>query len=209
MPEPRERPIIFSGSSVRAILDGRKTQTRRIIRPRSDDGAFVLMELSDGSLWPHRSRDGETCYPEGEERPLGSPYGYAGDHLWVREAFYVQDFLGTPLYEQQPLHYAADVANRHEMEDYRLHPSIFMARWASRLTLEVLAVRVERLQEISEDDARAEGFREIDTVASGCQASARDVFAQGWDRINGKRAPWSENPWVWKIAFRRAEGANA
>lgn len=240
-----ERPILFSAPMVRAILAGTKTQTRRVVRIPPQDGAFMLI---DG--WPHRSRDGETPYPDGMEIPLGCPFGVPGDQLWVRESgwyhveHYEQDedseccsaeffrWKATPregcrrwlppldqtrvdritfLHDSTPLEHAPKGDPR---------PSIFMPRWASRITLEVTGVRVERLQEITEEDIEAEGvacprcnntgykrlaedFDECDYPS--CGDTARPWWIEGWDTINGKLAAWESNPWVWVLGFRRVQ----
>lgn len=173
----KERPILFSGEMVRAILDGRKTQTRRL--------AKGVVEVIDGA--PVGGRGKGTL-------PLG-------DRLWVRETL-AQDDGGT-------WRYAADraVINLPEDDDANgvacdwlerkrgtVNVSIHMPRWASRLTLEITALRVERLQRITPDDVRAEG------VAGWTQGTA---FERLWDSINGDRAPWASNPWVWAISFRK------
>jgi hypothetical protein len=209
----KERPILFSAPMVRAILAGRKTQTRRLIRnPGRLDG---LMLAGEEANW--------------------SPYGGPGDRLWVKENWRYADWTddGMPYIE-----YAADNARRlvedvpedwadrveavwarlSEPENYGIdgkaadrkwRPSIFMPRWASRITLEVTEVRVQRLQEISEKDAEAEGAdltrAEEEGVLGYAEVGPREMFAALWDDINGKRAPWSSNPWVWAITFRRVQ----
>lgn len=192
-----ERPILFSGEMVRAILDGRKTQTRRPIAP--------TQPRADG-LWP-AGRD-----------PLSDcPFGAIGDRLWVRETWgrYFTDGVGMHTV------YRADGEHEREWLDLgRWRPSIHMPRWASRLTLRITHVRVERLQDISEEDARAEGVepgdrlvRCLQTVpcASGgpsCCGSTvmaddyRAGFQRVWRSIYGAET-WDANPWVWAISFER------
>lgn len=198
----KERPILFSGPMVRAILAGRKTQTRRLVRnPARLDGLMLAGE-------------------EGE----WSPYGRPGDRLWVKETFrYVLNDSSPhePVPKRNPfiggVYYKADphswLTNREELAGWRWRPSIFMPRWASRITLEVTEVRVQRLQEITPDDARAEGVvteaKSTDWHGDQTQHLTHDVacaveaFERLWDEINGKRAPWSSNPFVWAITFRR------
>lgn len=222
----KERPIIFSGPMVRAIIEGRKTQTRRVVQWRSaradavHDGegeGNALVELEDGSLWPYY------CY-DGNEIPLRCPYGVVGDRLWVKEKHVLLDRDGwwdqtlprdafDPFGRRNGVAYAD---NEHDPDSercrkdlgYRWRPSIHMPRWASRITLEITGVRVERLQEISEADAEAEGidlqgFRSNTFGIAGREH--RINFSTLWDSINAKRHPWSSNPFVWVLEFRRLE----
>jgi hypothetical protein len=208
----QERPILFSGEMVRAILDGRKAQTRRVVKPQPRDWTTD----DAGRLWPAVERRGlcdlATC-----------PYGNPGDHLWVRETFRTLSCAGVG--EPIEVQYRAGgieerVTDRPTGRDWMPSPSgpgqptnpnaprwsasIHMPRWASRLTLEVEAVRVERLQDITEADAQAEGL--IPAWAVGdVEGTARDAFADGWDTINGKRAPWASNPWCWVVSFKKLE----
>lgn len=210
----KERPILFSGAMVRALLAGTKTQTRRVVHnPNRNDGGFVLQDYGKG-WWPYRSHDGESgCYLDRQkdgdyysEAPLRCPYGQPGDRLWVREAHAPQsDCWGS--WERWSkgdggpapvIHYAADIADKPFIEKWR--PSIHMPRWASRITLEVTGVRVERLQDISADDCWAEGIPaspDVDPVHE-----YRDL----WESINGAES-WAANPWVWVVEFKRLEAA--
>lgn len=193
-PAVRERPIIFAAESVRAILEGRKTQTRRIVK------GCALKWLGPSMFVPE--------YVANPENSL-CPYGVPGDRLWVREAFRQGD-------GSMSVHYRADPD---EVSGGPWRPSIHMPRWASRLTLEIMEVRVQRLQEISEEDARAEGVQALPLqgpyagrwwtadVSAGLRLhgrSAEQAFNLAWESINWKRAPWASNPWVWAIAFRKA-----
>ncbi len=181
----KERPILMSAPMVRAILEGRKTQTRRVYKPREVDN----VEDPHGALF---------AFP--------TPYGSPGDRLWVRETWsHDAHDLDTcraahedasPGIGYGPYYRSTEVAP----DTLRWKPSIFMPRWASRITLEVTEVRVQRLQEISEDDAKAEG---CEPSGSAGFATARGLYAALWDSINGARAPWPSNPWVWAITFRR------
>lgn len=196
----RERPIMFSGEMVRAILDGRKTQTRRVIatdtRPQSADTFMRGFPPN-----PVNVRNGfgyAKC-----DAPPGSrsvsyrvpwPYGDIGDRLWVREtfAFYPKTFYGDK------------VLYRAVSEQWALpwKPSIFMPRRASRITLEITMVRVERVQEISEEDAIAEGVRMNNSTH--WETEARESFRRLWDSLNAKRGfGWDKNPWVWVIEFKK------
>ena len=178
-----ERPILFSAPMIRAILSGAKTQTRRTVHPM------------------HMSITGEL---------LRYPYGEPGDRLWARETWahdadslemlraLVDDIMPTRDYGP---YYRATGA--YEGSGLRWRPSIHMPRWASRITLEVTDVRVERLQSISEEDALAEGVDPLEWSGGPANADARAAFRELWESINGKRAPWATNPWVWAISFRR------
>lgn len=174
----RERPILFSGPMVRALLDGRKTQTRRVVNPQ-----------------PATSSDGRAC------GPIRCPYGAPGDTLWVRETWCS--------YMPGSVRYRAD---GHNDAGWTWRPSIFMPRWASRLTLRVYGVRVERVQQITQADARAEGV--VDTsgawgdLTDTDRAGPRGAFEALWNSINAERGfGWDVNPWVWVVSFELEKGA--
>jgi hypothetical protein len=213
--ESKERPILFSGTMVRAILEGRKTQTRRVVKWPS---------VPDGHDWDYEPYaimgEGKEAWPElhwnpgnglDETRRLSCLYGEPGDRLWVRENFYqpgcwlAPDWPGADADDAtwsggKKIIYAADAPKPEK--GFRSFPSIHMPRWASRILLEVVAVRVERLQEITEGDAEAEGAG-IPLV--GCDDDfCRGVFREIWQGINGPGS-WDENPWVWVVEFKRVE----
>lgn len=152
---------------------------------------------------------GHTCHVAPDEK--GGPWVIAGvgDKLWVRETFGIANGNGHRTVYRADLgtdRWPASVSTEHA----KWRPSIHMPRWASRITLEVLRVRVERLQDITEQDAVAEGFTELGlicrTVGGGCIV-AREFFRKGWDELNAKRGyPWDDNPWVWVVEFRRLDG---
>ncbi len=185
---PRERPILFSGPMVRALLDGRKTQTRRIKKER-------LPSLRS----TRASRERDDC-----------PYGVPGDRLWVRETWAVDGPLDQVRREHEDMmpglghgpYFRADPV--HENTGLTWRPSIHMYRWMSRILLELTEVRVRRLQDIGEEDARAEGCEPkpgtytADFALHGYVAAYRDL----WNDINGPGA-WDANPWVWALTFRR------
>jgi hypothetical protein len=172
---------------VRAILAGTKTQTRRVCRAQHDN-----VWVEDGVMYGY--------HDAGNDGRVPSAYGVAGDTLWVRETFANIAIKGyDPTY-----FYRADGDELPPRDaraaDNRWRPSIFMPRAASRIDLRVTAVRVERLQDISEEDAIAEGV-ELELVhRSGGAVAFRDL----WDSLNATRAPWASNPWVWVITFERA-----
>ena len=180
----KERPILFSAPMVRALLAGTKTQTRRIVKARD----LEWMDVHQGLREPDNA---ERC-------PYGQP---GGDRLYVRETWaapHAYDHLPPRLIPQDArIHYAAT----EDRGGLLWRPSIHMPRWASRITLEVTGVRVERLQDISEADAIAEG------VYTDPACPAYDAYAQLWDEINGLGS-WEANPWVWVVGFHRINGAS-
>lgn len=199
----KERPILFSGQMVRAILEGRKTQTRRVAK--IGDGSHVEDEdipaaYEDGSRDPWIMDFQTKHYPQWVKRHC--PYGKPGDRLWVRETW---ADTGWPL-TGPAIAYRADPDHAdHDMPRWR--PSIHMPRWASRITLEVVSVRVERLQEISEEDAKAEGINNAGEqwecyCCGGTKSTARGSFETLWESINGPES-WDANPWVWVVEFKR------
>ncbi len=166
----KERPILFNGNMVRAILAGQKTQTRRIPSKKQQDASFC-------------------------------PYGHPGDRLWVRETFaYAQD--GTVVYRASMVGSPWDAITRRAIT---WHPSIHMPRWASRITLEITDVHVERVQDIHEEDAIAEGIdpRKL-SYLSGERAVTK--FSVLWNSIYAANGlGWDVNPWVWVVTFKRME----
>lgn len=226
----KERPILFKGAMVRAILEGRKTQTRRVVKPVGNDGGFVILDYGKGG-WPYRSDDGDsamhTVKRSGklylDESPHASPYGQPGDRLWVREtwAYHVQA-IGSVCDEDGPFVYRADsMADQHRLCD-KWTPSIHMPRFASRITLEITSVRVERLNNISEADAVAEGIEHDENYPPlwkrgdlrGDQntvkvtAFPKLAYRSIWEAINGADS-WQANPWVWVVEFKKLEGGAA
>lgn len=204
-----ERPILFSDPMVRAILDGRKLQTRRVLTPQPHEesgpisvGRYHPIVVRRGLEEPGVERFG--AHTDDESWPC--PYGAPGDRLWVREAW---SYYGGDeyLYQRDPMavgfRASADFGGR-PIPGGRWRPSIHMPRWASRLTLEVTSVRVERVQSIGEFDALAEGVS--GWVRDRRCETARDGFRVLWDSINGKRdgCSWKANPWVWAITFKLA-----
>ena len=202
-----EHPIIMSAESVRAILNNAKTQTRRVTvqPPPPDCGKILVGEYhptkidKHGEAYPGKPIFG-ACSEDGKWG-VKCPYGKPGDHLWVRETWWQ-----PPADEIFPVQYDADTddASRQNAKrdllplGWQRRPSIYMPRWASRITLEITDIRVERLQDITEDDAIAEG------VKPHWKDEARDIFAELWDSLNAKRGyGWDTNPLVWVVEYRR------
>ena len=205
-----DRPILFSSEMVRAILEGRKTQTRRVAPIRElnilqHSGDMITWSVSflkavKGVLSEHSGGKFSDIMARRIIAQRFNPYGKHNDTLWVRETW-------APLPGIVVLNvafYRADT--KAAPDDVRWRPSIHMPRWAGRITLRITEVRVERLHDITEDDAKAEGVKPLDYaahhVAAGC--GARIAFEQLWDTINGPGA-WEANPWVWVVAFERVE----
>jgi hypothetical protein len=243
------KPILFSAEMVRAILEGRKTQTRRVVKPQPTEGGLHWVTACGGDfaawqdaclLLDEHSEDGGPC-----QRTC--PYGKPGDTLWVREAFcahWCEPPRDAPqsyrivtgdelppikqengdLYQPVPsdvmtVWYGAEGDKPFHM---KWRPSIHMPRWASRITLRITDIRVERLQNIegqhpSESDAIAEGvravhhgdgeyyysaFRDEPNPKNWCDPA--DAFKELWNKINGPGA-WEANPWVWVVAFERVK----
>ena len=193
-----DRPIIFSAPMIRALLDGRKTQTRRIIKPspefcgggRSRDP----QNWNDPDAWGWENYD-EGCWDLLSEGYTGRPFYAPGDRLWVREAFSYES-LDVDRNGFMPPWYWAD--GKPESGDFtRPKPSIHMPRWASRLTLLVTDVRVQRLQEISRGDAMEEGCP-FANMADG--PNPRDWYRGIWNSLHGPGA-WDANPWVAALTF--------
>lgn len=231
------RPILFKDEMVRAILDGRKTQTRRVVKTQPMNGwAFekppVFGRIT--SKHPKQNKFGAfirrglgTDFPEAGL--IACPHGQPGDRLWVREAFRLcaeaDETKPSDTDEAYRVWYEADAP--HQLGFGKLRPSMFMTRWASRITLEITGVRVERLQDISEADARQEGiYSDRVIVSTNCHSGhhtevhddryffgnephegfecAIEAFAELWESINGPSS-WDANPFVWVVEFRRVQ----
>jgi hypothetical protein len=238
----KEHPIIFSGPMVQAILDGRKSVTRRVIKPQPPSwithGRYRCFGATDDLPW-------ELCSDEGASAGfVRCPYGKPGDRLWVRETWAIAYWEGAEyqvdygtgiehdawpvsydgslaeLAQNPPpdwhIVYRAECATSAEIETFKWRPSIHMPRWASRITLEVIGIRVERVQDITEPDAIAEGvgygyqmnagwpdYGHIeDGICTLTQDTAVMSFATLWDSINAKRGySWDSDPWVWVVEF--------
>jgi hypothetical protein len=188
----RERGILFSGPMVQAILEDRKMQTRRVIKPQPQCGS-----------------DAEHC-----------PYGVPGDRLWLREKWryyehpelmdcieYAADsavIKPTDLDNNTGFHFSAMCDAEGTTGKWR--PSIFMPRWASRITLEIVEVRVQRIAEISAQDCIDEGIDPSEVPGIGSDSSFIKAYHELWDAINAKRGySFSSNPWCWCITFKRVK----
>lgn len=212
---PKETPLLLSDVMVPPTLDGSKTQTRRLrgleVVNMNPDARVGAMDNHDRT-WDFKMHDG------GHQRGVRCPYGMAGDRLWVRETWQHSNFPNGPLDEDCSIFFRADYLNdplgpdleRDTSSNIRRKwkPSIHLPRWASRILLEVVNVRPERLQKISDADARAEGI-EIDRhgwssygMDSIPQGTSIDSFCCLWSSINGIDS-WIANPWVWRIEFKR------
>ncbi|KZP69627.1 morphogenetic protein [Enterobacter sp. ASE] len=210
-----ERGMIFNGEMVRAILDGRKTQTRRIMKnqPAGDypDTPALIRSVDGGFQWYGHY---------GESSIFNCPFGAVGDRIWVRETW-ADAGASAPDLKLYRANYPAHVPTHYEnlppASDIRWTPSIHMPRWASRITLEITGVRIERLNGISEADAEAEGI-DMDALADSqdcydCIAghnmtgrpTATGAFKYLWESVYGSDS-WRANPWVWVIEFKRIEG---
>lgn len=200
----KERPILFSAPMVRAILDGRKTVTRRRVkvqpRSRADIGSY-------GKGQPFIRN------PDVTKRNPECPFGKPGDRLWVRETWVadaqVDAVAPRDLSQGEPIQYPANGAVRQTgcsmITPGKGRPSIHMPRWTSRILLEITAVRVERLQDISRADIRAEGLQCPPELASDdVSPNYRDWYPAAWKELwNSTGGDWDANPWVWVVEFKR------
>ncbi|WP_345756790.1 hypothetical protein [Klebsiella quasipneumoniae] len=218
----KERGMIFNGEMTRAILDGRKTQTRRPIKWKQTRFTEIG-EREDGSKWPWSEDAERACdfwHP--------CPFGAVGDRIWVRETFCPVDdtqyggekwvdYRATPKFEAS--HPAGWDCAPNDAEALKWRPSIHMPRWASRILLEITNVGVQRLQDISSGDAVREGIYQLPASGRYCISpgdqyfgwashSAKEVYSWLWSSIYGEEN-WKANPWVWVIEFKRVEGGAA
>lgn len=216
----KERPIIFNADMVRAVLDGRKTQTRRIMKNQP-----VPSKTREGDFWFSCNKMCSMVHvsdfipgncanlPDAHEFfSMCSPFGAVGDRLWVRETFRVHSRatdVATLVYKaseqqswtQQTHRVPIEKCHKPAVVD-KWTPSIHMPRWASRIALEITGARVERLQDISEEDAKAEGAStELSLIGEKHYLGYRSL----WKSIYGDDS-WQANPWVWVIEFKRVEG---
>ena len=206
----KEYGMIFSGPMVRAILDGTKTQTRRIIKPQPKDWTTRY-----GKPWPCIEKNGLVEYQK-------CPHGEIGDRIWVRETWWEPPFIthrmlrnGADTWPKCDYDIECDNQRREEYREWgwKRKPSIFMPRWASRIDLEILNIWPEKIQDISEEDAKKEGvvkeFRIVVMRPDGgpdysIGLSYKGGFANLWDSLNAKKGyGWDKNLWVFVREFRR------
>lgn len=199
----KECPILFNSEMVKAILDGRKTQTRRVVKSELiiEQAEFecgnrpnVIQSEPSLQYWTENS-----C-----------PFGQVGDHLWVRETWYQKGTVGRTYPDDDEYQFfghrqAAYVADGDAPKDwtFKKRPSIHMPRWACRLILEITNIRIERLNDISEADCVKEGIGSA--LLRDCK---RPKFMQLWESINGTGS-WDKNPWVWVVEFKVIKGGEA
>ncbi len=214
-PQPKERPMLFQDAMVRAILSGQKVQTRRLVKPfqvptKSDDGGWFATVQRHPRWGFGVSGDTEQECAAKLVEFGGCPYGKPGDRLWVREAWRTTGDGGRcndiPPRDLQPhqVWYEADGAAPADECVGKYRPPMFMPRWACRLVLEIVSVRVERLQDISRGDAMAEGcpFPNLNGKEVG-RTDPVGWYRDLWESINGAES-WGANPWVWVVESRRA-----
>ncbi|MFU3980785.1 hypothetical protein ACM7DR_28685 [Pseudomonas aeruginosa] len=202
--KPRERPILFNDQMVRAILEGRKTVTRRVVK---DTGFYAIDAAIHGN---------DVALREREALSTRCPYGEPGDRLWVRETWGLQvrsygggagEFIDYRATNPDAIYCRSSEGREYPV---KWKPSIHMHRHSSRILLEITAVRVERLQDISEEQALAEGVRgePCDHARQACSDigcwgdTAKGAFGFLWEQLNGAGA-WQANPWVWVVEFKR------
>jgi hypothetical protein len=194
----KERPILFSTPMVKAILAGQKTQTRRVAKfvPREGkdiykEGARQFLNMTAKGLYPlpfiGRFNDPSNLSIEALSEDLNLAFGNNGDRLWVRETFAIDEKIGLMYKAGLPYGFSERFSSSWK-------PSIFMPRKFSRITLEITNQRIERLNALKDEDAKAEGFNSV------------EEFMELWDKLNAKRGyGWDVNPWVWVISFKRIE----
>jgi hypothetical protein len=232
---PKERPILFSAPMIRAILAGSKTQTRQIVEPRFSSHLWSVRypvpgESEAACQFYHGSDNTPLCVcpygGPGERLWVRESWGFAnacpsGDQVveprpFVQIGYKADEYITDPIVQSEELVekvYAEVLAEMKKAgvdgEDPRVcrwRSARYLPRWASRLLLEVVSVRVERLQEITEEDAKAEGVvRSVSMWSGEPNGTYREKFSYSWDRINGKASPWADNPWVWVVGFKRVQ----
>lgn len=215
-----ERPVLFSGPMVRSILSGAKTRTRRVMKPQPElKGGTMLSPTRQRVITAYWHWKDEWWWSDPQPSTIAKcPYGIAGDSLWLRETWSYITKAKNEYYDQMRPD-GCPVEMLYRADGYEIpanwSPSIHMPRWASRITLEVTGVRVERVQDISEYDAEQEGIKvshyycdegtDLDpTPIHRCDPVGK--FRELWDSLNANRGfGWDANPWVWVVEFKRID----
>ncbi|EPS4512730.1 hypothetical protein ACVEU9_002398 [Klebsiella aerogenes] len=210
----KERGMIFNSEMVRAILDGRKTQTRRIMKIQPEHSGLGLRRVIDSK---NGSDDGkyfwsssDACGLKARSKSFACPFGAVGDRIWVRETWAEAGACAPDLKlyrANYPEHVSSIYENVPPTEEIRWTPSIHMPRWASRILLEITDIRVEHLASVSDEDAGKEGYP-ADPSPFGGPMDKWLWFRQLWDGIYPEQS-FKHNPWVWVIEFKRVEGGAA
>ncbi|EEW5971667.1 hypothetical protein EGX65_03655 [Escherichia coli] len=203
----KERGMIFNDAMVRAILEGRKTQTRRPVKNVGADNYLVISK-------PTKKRNGVYIHVMDAPKHGLCPFGNVGDRIWVRETFnafwldndVIQEIKNGVSLASELCDYKADYSDSSNLAE-GWTPSIHMPRWASRILLEITDVRVERLHDMSEADAKAEGASPATYKITPPEAVYRVGFGDIWRGIYGQEN-WLSNPWVWVIEFKRIQEGN-
>ncbi|WP_277561093.1 hypothetical protein [Acinetobacter beijerinckii] len=225
----KERPILFSTSMVKAILNGTKTQTRRVVnKAPTTEINHRLIALDNGWNWQVDQQGIVPTMHREIDNPMVCPFGQIGDRLWVRETFcygridefdaehpedrslYVDQDASDKNY-QRAVHKQWCLENNVDIEEVVWKPSIHMPRWASRILLEITNIRVEPLKDISNEDAKAEGFdysTHPSAIEMGYSIGAKTNFRITWEQIYGQNE-WNKNPWVWVVEFKVIQGGAA
>lgn len=202
----KERPILFNTEMVQAILEGRKTQTRRAINLQPPK-EYTFYE------WVYMTLPTEQVYARFQNKSgclgmftIKSPYGKVGDKLWVRETWAMKEIC--PEYSdeawEEMILYKADYTDKNDIKLTKWKPSIFMPKKYCRIWLEIINIRVERVQDIDQKDAIKEGIKVLPDFKKNYGMNARGAFMDLWESINEKRGyGWNKNPWVWVIEFKK------
>jgi hypothetical protein len=192
----KQRPIIMSAESVQAILDGRKTQTRRVIKKPEK----WTIEKQDDELYLY-----EDIYGDHHNVIEKCPYGQIGDRLWVKESYTFANFGKVTIYKSDKKDQFGEDWKITASQTNSWKSPLFMPRSASRITLEITNIRVERLRDITQEDVAKEGIISVINDKVVC-SNPNDTFIEQWDKLNAKRGySWDSNPFVWVIEFRRVE----
>lgn len=214
-----EKPIIFSGAMVNAILNGEKTQTRRVIKPQPEfelftEDDFIAYTIAHGDNYGHYERVAN--YRVGDSLWVRERHTFIADHFAIRAGVAYADRYVSWLDDDTSKLNGKTVFNVMSPDAWKWRPSIFMPRWASRITLRVTNVRAERLQAISKEDCCAEGIESLELYDNYCSIASsigdlgeppvKRAFVDLWNQINEKRGyGWDSNPWVWVYTFEKVD----